>query len=1332
MEIQHDKSQMPCAFRHQFLSLLSALGLLALAGCGINESPTSTDGNAPEKSATGTGTSRNQVAELTRRKSSTRLSAAEAPSTASRFTTPTLTVRGEAITIEGVPVAGALVRVFSRSVPPGYFSGSDHATTITGIDGYFEMRVPAEKDLVVEAAEGERRSEAHSVTDSSDIEQRAKERRNWDFEKTLLLQRTTTLAGQVLLPNGMPAVGAAVHAYPLMEPAGVHRWRETSVTSSLDGSFLLPDLLPGRFYVVGKLPGYARAAIEVPSGSQELVLHLKRPASVSGRAIDAVTDQPIPDISLTLSDIDTHVAEKVRSRTLRNGEFIFDGLPGGKYAVIVEGGPAGILEPAAESRKLLVQEGETTEGVILRFSRAPEMRGIVVDSETSQPLAGVRYHAASPGSNTVQTTASGEFVVTCRGPNCFFSGSKPGFAPVYKRLFSGRPQTTHTVEMRRLVPLTGRVVSHARGPLPDALVRLRGKSSDQTEYRTGPQGEFTFFCASNTFVELEASAVGHALAVSPEIIVPQGGGAVPDIVLHEGITVMGKILDETSGPVQGASVTAHVRLPDATKEPIQIAILGGEAARVETTNVSNAAGEFEIRNLPVGQVTLEAKKPGYMGVPLDVGTTSSQNELRVELSLERNRPLLGRVLNAETSQPVAGAPVAVRDPHRDNRHASATTDLEGRFRLELAPAEKLRFFIRQAEYESLNREVEVDFDREVELLLSPEQTYEFLGEVVDSATRQPLENFTVELDFHEKAAAGVSSEVLGAGRFRIPGVRRGTSGNLVVHAPGYGASHYLFGRSGNGDKQVRETFLMYPMVEVRGRLISAKDHKPITGMKVAIAPIGSRLKESEPTMTGDDGRFVARVGGGRGRYGVLFVRHPSADTQLVRRKITIPDNPAPDIGDIEIGATARIFGRVLSGSNRVPVQGSSVMLRVGTDELKTMTEASGHFNFPDIPVDIHQESLTLRLPDRGISRSIRQLSAGEERELNMYVNGTTLRGKILRNNVPLEGRLHASQDSAPAGTNVNRAADKNGTYLLKDLGPGKWTLWVMPKNERSRYYRREVTLPDQPVFEYDVHLPVGSIRGTVYDPTGVPFKPNSVSVSQLKSDGSVDRHLMPTVQEDGTYELAGVEAGTYGIVARSQKYGSMSARCTVRENQDVRVDIRYPAETATLVSYAYDYVTGEGLVNARLYVTSRDTGALISSGNVRDPYGRMELEKLAPGTYDVRVSHDGYRSAKHTVELKAGETRELQDVLQRAGGFEWSLKQSDGSPAAGIPVKLTCQDPGCLQDPVNGVTDSHGNWTEGEVLPGRYRLETTGHGIAVSTEIEIRGNETARASSIIP
>jgi uncharacterized protein YfaS (alpha-2-macroglobulin family) len=107
-----------------------------------------------------------------------------------------------------------------------------------------------------------------------------------------------------------------------------------------------------------------------------------------------------------------------------------------------------------------------------------------------------------------------------------------------------------------------------------------------------------------------------------------------------------------------------------------------------------------------------------------------------------------------------------------------------------------------------------------------------------------------------------------------------------------------------------------------------------------------------------------------------------------------------------------------------------------------------------------------------------------------------------------------------------------------------------------------------------------------------------------------------------------------------------------------------------------------------------------------DARGVARFEGLTAGHYTVTADVSGLRPAEsRRVTVRRGETTSLPLIMTRPATISGTVKLADATPVAGVPV--TARGPG----EAVGTTDAEGNFSIGDLAPGRFRLDVSSDGL---------------------
>jgi hypothetical protein len=233
-----------------------------------------------------------------------------------------------------------------------------------------------------------------------------------------------------------------------------------------------------------------------------------------------------------------------------------------------------------------------------------------------------------------------------------------------------RPVATASVEPSAI---TGVVLDPDGHPMKGAFV---GCDDRDTQFNTTSDDDGRFSLAAEANGCLAVATLAGFVASDRT---PLAAGRSNTLRLNRGGSIEGEVVDERGAPVTSYLLGIESYLgPNLDSAP---------AGAVRTIN--DAAGAFTWENLVPGRYVLSASaeaRPPVRSRAVDVEINRATR--RVRIVLPRGARLTGRVLDAETKRPIAGAHVALDRIAVTGADAShpVTADDEGRYSLEGAPA----------------------------------------------------------------------------------------------------------------------------------------------------------------------------------------------------------------------------------------------------------------------------------------------------------------------------------------------------------------------------------------------------------------------------------------------------------------------------------------------------------------------------------------------------------------------------------------------------------------------------------------------------------------------
>lgn len=301
--------------------------------------------------------------------------------------------------------------------------------------------------------------------------------------------------------------------------------------------------------------------------------------------------------------------------------------------------------------------------------------------------------------------------------------------------------------------------------------------------------------------------------------------------------------------------------------------------------------------------------------------------------------------------------------------------------------------------------------------------------------------------------------------------------------------------------------------------------------------------------------------------------------------------------------------------------------------------------------------------------------------------GATIRGVVKNSEGTPVASAHVQASSTGGPARSQRSwggddTDKDGSFILKGLVGGDYTLEVTASGERDAEPKTKVTVPAGGETTVEITLPgSGTIAGSVVDSEGKPVPNARVRVAnngwRWNDDGRT--------ADDGTFTIEGVEPGDRRVVAtrgwwdEMRKPGSkdddvQGERVQVVAGKTASVRLVVESRSGVIHGTVRDE-RGEPVVDAWV-ISSRESEAAgaLAGGAARETRwqwrsderpvitstdGSFTLRELAPGTYAVRAFRRGGGEA--VVEhVKLGST--VTVVIKSTGSIAGRIVVPDGVP----------------------------------------------------------------------
>jgi RNA polymerase sigma-70 factor (ECF subfamily) len=245
----------------------------------------------------------------------------------------------------------------------------------------------------------------------------AKVRERWTERVFVRLRYGGSIAGVVRTTGGELLPNARVTAFEYIPDAGDRvanskRLPVSSVSTGVDGEFLIERLWPGAWRLRVDAPGYPVTVTDaIPVGTFDAQITVGAGARVEGTVILARTGEPVTDAVITLKPGVGSL--EYSSASDEFGAFSLANLPAGEHSVRVRHHEWRLSEGPD---KLVVSEGEEISGLRFALTEGGSVSGRIYDEQTGEGIAGVLVRAeprsvawGTAGRMSLPTDASGHY-----------------------------------------------------------------------------------------------------------------------------------------------------------------------------------------------------------------------------------------------------------------------------------------------------------------------------------------------------------------------------------------------------------------------------------------------------------------------------------------------------------------------------------------------------------------------------------------------------------------------------------------------------------------------------------------------------------------------------------------------------------------------------------------------------------------------------------------------------------------------------------------------------------------------------------------------------------
>jgi protocatechuate 3,4-dioxygenase beta subunit len=457
---------------------------------------------------------------------------------------------------------------------------------------------------------------------------------------------------------------------------------------------------------------------------------------------------------------------------------------------------------------------------------------------------------------------------------------------------------------------------------------------------------------------------------------------------------------------------------------------------------------------------------------------------------------------------------------------------------------------------------------------------------------------------------------------------------------------------------------------VEGTVRDGASGGPVAGARVQALLFGSPSWDPEAgrvrAVADSEGRYRLQ-GLGPGRY------HVTATARGFGRANRATGQSGQPV-DLFLLPGGAISGTVV-GSDKKPLAAAIVHAQDSDQRWKASsperTDAQGRFEILGLDPGTYDLLVRLQGHAPGVIRGIDVVNDGESRADVMLEPGARVEGRLVDSfEKPVPGQVVAhelNQQPLPneASTLLRADAGIDGRFRIDAVPSGSLTFKATAPGFAPRDVNVEVHVRETEVATGDVVLETGiTIRGHVRDRSG-----NGIADAAIGGIGS--GRPQARSEADGSYVLAGLEAGTYALFVSAPGFGGASRGEVFAGTTGGEADFVLDAvgtvtgvvvddKSRSVESYAVSFDSKDSRHDGR-----GRRGQLVNAAD-----GRFEVD-VGPGEYVATISSDDHgEGIVPNVRVTSGATTDVGQVRLGNGGLlRGVVVTTDGAPVAGAAVQ---------------------------------------------------------------
>jgi large repetitive protein len=298
----------------------------------------------------------------------------------------------------------------------------------------------------------------------------------------------------------------------------------------------------------------------------------------------------------------------------------------------------------------------------------------------------------------------------------------------------------------------------------------------------------------------------------------------------------------------------------------------------------------------------------------------------------------------------------------------------------------------------------------------------------------------------------------------------------------------------------------------------------------------------------------------------------------------------------------------------------------------------------------------------------------------------------------------------PGAGVIEATTDDKGRFRLEGVASGLHSVSAAAKGY-GRVQRASVRLGGQADL---VLFPGSSITGTVLGPEGQPIAGAMVRVEGDFSFRAINSSGLEKTDAKGRFEIVGLEAGLYRVVARHPDFApGVASGIAVERSGDVQADLVLERGTrivGRLVGSSERPVAGRVMVQelaASRMPHSLDEVFRVDAGTD----GVFQIVGIPSGSHVLVATAPGYAAQRVEVDVRprTQQTNVGDIALETGMTIRGRVTDKAGSPIAEAQIRGFQPRPG-FTSPAEGRSEGDGTFAIGGLSAGTYRLSVSAAG----------------------